>query len=62
MDEATRAHMFEPYFSTKPGGAGIGLSTVYCVVKRAAGAILVDSTLNAGTTFRIALPRAGEPT
>jgi signal transduction histidine kinase len=59
MDEETRAHIFEPYFSRKPGGAGIGLSTVYGVVKRAAGTILVDSAPGAGTTFRIALPRAG---
>jgi signal transduction histidine kinase len=58
MDEATQAHMFEPYFSTKAAGSGIGLSTVYGIVKRAGGTISVDSAVGVGTTFRIALPRA----
>jgi signal transduction histidine kinase len=61
MDAETQAHMFEPYFTTKPGGLGIGLSTVYGIVKRAGGTILVDSAVGAGTTFRIALPRAAPP-
>jgi signal transduction histidine kinase len=58
MDAATQAHMFEPYFSTKPAGSGIGLSTVYGIVKRAGGTISVESAVGVGTTFRIALPRA----
>jgi signal transduction histidine kinase len=58
MDADTKAHMFEPYFSRKASGAGIGLSTVYGIVKRCGGTILVDSAPAAGTTFRIALPRA----
>jgi signal transduction histidine kinase len=58
MDAKTQAQMFEPYFSTKKSGLGIGLSTVYGIVKGAGGTILVDSAVGAGTTFRIALPRA----
>ena len=58
MDDETQAHIFEPYFSRRPSGQGIGLSTVWGIVKRAGGTILVDSAPGAGTTFRIALIRA----
>jgi signal transduction histidine kinase len=58
MDAATQARMFEPYFSTKGAGHGVGLATVYGIVKRAGGQILVASAVGSGTTFRIALPRA----
>ncbi len=61
MDAKTQEHIFEPYFSTKPAGHGIGLATVYGIVKRAGGAILVDSSVGAGTTFRIVLPRVARP-
>jgi signal transduction histidine kinase len=62
MDAETQARMFEPYFTTKPTGFGIGLSTVYGIVKRAGGTIHVESTVAVGTTIRIALPRvAGTP-
>jgi signal transduction histidine kinase len=57
MDDETKSHIFEPYFSRKPSGQGIGLSTVWGIVKRARGTILVDSAPGAGTTVRIALPR-----
>jgi signal transduction histidine kinase len=57
MDEETKAHIFEPYFSRKASGQGIGLSTVWGIVKRAKGTIVVDSAPGAGTTIRIALPR-----
>jgi signal transduction histidine kinase len=61
MDAKTQEHIFEPYFSTKPAGHGIGLATVYGIVKRAGGTILVDSSVGGGTTFRIVLPRVARP-
>ena len=61
MDAKTQEHIFEPYFSTKPAGHGIGLATVYGIVKRAGGTILVDSSVGVGTTFRIVLPRVVGP-
>ena len=57
----TLAHVFEPYFSRKASGHGIGLSVVYGIVKRCRGSISVRSEPGAGATFTIALPRAPAP-
>lgn len=58
MDARTRVHLFEPYFTTKAQGHGLGLATVYGLVKRAGGSIDVASAPGEGSTFRVSLPRA----
>ena len=59
MSEETKARIFDPFFTTKTNGRGIGLATVLNIVRNHQGALLVDSQLGQGTTFRVVLP-AGE--
>jgi PAS domain S-box-containing protein len=61
MDEAMRSQIFDPFFSTKGKGRGLGLAAVRGIVRAHRGTLTIESTPGQGTTFRIRFPATGTP-
>ena len=63
MSDETKVHLFEPFYTTKGSGlgTGLGLSTVYGIIKQSGGEIAVESVLGIGSTFHVYLPRVSAP-
>ena len=60
MDEQTRAQVFEPFFTTREQGVGLGLASVYGIVQQSGGDVSVESAPGMGSTFTVRLPRVLE--
>lgn len=56
MTEETQSHIFEPYYTTKANGTGLGMTMVYKIIKEFSGDVQVKSELNRGTEFSISIP------
>ncbi|MDP2916407.1 MAG: ATP-binding protein [Dehalococcoidia bacterium] len=61
MSKQQLARIFEPYYTTKQKGSGLGLATAYSIIKNHGGHITAESTQNVGTTFHIYLPASRKP-
>lgn len=61
MDQNTLNHLFNPFFTTKEGGTGLGLSVSYRIIKNHGGSIAVESQVGTGTAFVITLPKIDLP-
>jgi PAS domain S-box-containing protein len=62
MSKQQLARLFEPYYTTKQTGSGLGLATAYSIIRNHSGYITAESTQNVGTTFHIYLPASSKPT
>jgi signal transduction histidine kinase len=60
MDEHTREHIFDPFFSTKFTGRGLSMAAAYGIVKNHHGEIAVQSAVGQGTTVKVYLPLADQ--